>query len=1160
VQEILAAAQWDALAAEIHSQTKALLRVRLVDRDAAADRNVTVGLSSSTERNAATASGDADTARQAVDSFYELLGMHGPLAALAGPLALLAALVDYDEFELVQRWIQREWLADLEPHTAPWRGRCELIYAAAPLRYALFAYVLRHLKDANRDEYMAGVTARSDAPRTDQGERTAPGSSSSSLRALVQACRYLGGHMAQRPEQLRILCSVTASADNLSSIGQDMDEDAGIRCSGLVTDSLFPAVLFSQGSMAISPWILQHPDSPLHGCTYAQRYALYLHRSTQGSQSIREPRDSVLIPFWHALYRSIGKRLLRRLAGDTVAMIAKSMEPVFCSDPWSVFRIIMEQIQSYDNLVIPVVDMLVWPLVALEQDSGEHAAPLRAAMAFSFDVFFALAMEELAGPQAKRRPHLRRDGSGVAAWFLNTIEVIVQLSVRLAQQHAVSRASDSRPTKHPEQDKSYDALQRVLQDAWSALLLLACEQIIQGDHAFYALIQRALECMAGLAPWDDEMLSEAQLEALAKDPSALSGSLVQSDAWTLWARAACGEQGPGPAWLLLIAIDHSRQQLVAGVGQSDASLKALTTLLDALQATFLQLACFLGIEWGKRRQVTEGCSEPSVTPRTIDDELGELLSPDGFFHLYRIRNSLRTSMAANEVSETGLLDRRIHQILADAEASRAARLNKAAVDSFSELVSIEWLRLFWGNDQLPERAAPDWFGPRSAPQPNSDEQDERVQLVAEFLLERCFLPRIVSSPVAYCCVRSWIILLMQEPDIAPFNLLLLLTILFKTVFLLLQGMTRLECIRLARFVREMLRMTDRWRRQGPESWERQRRSNTAFHGRGGTPCHWSQFVLWHELMREKMLNVACDALETLPKSLAVRSVISNDTLAHSVEPTTPGATTDGLAASSPQSLSDASESTPQRLGNILRALNLMVEEFPSRTNVACERIEKALSGIIEREQHAEDDEQHTSILTLATSYLGRLRARRQRFESRRATLPTSSHPRPEPSPISSRLTGRMTSKPERQRGANTSPETAASSAEQRERRTFGRVAHSSTKPRHRDVQYRPDDRRASARERQQLPPSVAARSFSAGVHKAPGAFKAKELAKQQPPDSDRPRSAGFHVQRRGSGAPSIHGPEHESEQQRRVHPEPRYAVPAANAPATNQMNREHTAG
>ncbi|KAF6000917.1 THO complex subunit 2 [Cyanidiococcus yangmingshanensis] len=897
-----------------------------------------------------------------------------------------------------------------------------------------------------------------------------------STSALLQACRYLGGHMAQRPELLVAIWSIV----NKSTIRSKGDQETsllagdqhGTDCTWLVTESLVPAVLCSQGSVGVSRWIFEHPDSPLRHLAYSQRYALYLHPHCHGQRSLTtdDTTDSVLIPFWQALYRSMGKRLLRRLAGDTVGMIAKSLEPVLNSGPWSVSRIIMEQIQSYDNLVVPVADMLVWPLRAAEQTTRAYPSEMIYATAFSLDVFFAVTLDELAGPQTNSRPRLRRDGTGIAPWFLNTIELVVQLSVRLAQRLATYRLAASSIDTSRTDSAPWDALCRVLDDWWRALLHLAYERMIQGDYAFYALVQRALECMGGIQPWDDEMMSDAQLESLAKDqPQLANDRSSKSGSWNLLERASGSDPGRHDnlkVWSLLVAIDNAKQRLVAEPHHADLSLKALAALVDALHATFLQLARFLGIAWMLREASETGAGESWVST-TAAEEMSESLSTAGYLYLFRIRNRTEPSPSHRHALGPDSLKRSISALFIAEDSRRAARLSKAGVSTLSELVSADWLYLFWSTDQPPDRASLQWFGPSTRHQVNADEQDERVQLVAEFLLERCFLPRVLAAPAEYRCVVAWMLLLAREPNIAPFNLLLLLTILFKTAFLLLQGMTRLECIRMARFVREMLRLVDRWRRQGPDSWERQRLSSAAFQGRGGAPCQWSQFVLWYELMREKMLNVACDALEMLPRPLTEQRTLSSGTASHQV---TPDMDSEPGHERNPERVS--CESAHLSLGNILRALNIMVEEFPSRSHTAGERIEKALSSIIEREQNvSDDDEQHTDILTLATSYLGRLRARRLGLEARRAPQRTSGGPRPEARAFSSRAMGSSSTSAHHPRAnTDTSPERPDTRIGARRSSVPARPPNVSSNPRRSDERPGREDPSLSHRERPHRPP------------------------------------------------------------------------------------------
>jgi len=1024
---------WDELGAFITAQTKALARVRLVERDCSREQ------ASASERgsqaSAATASRETDNATKAVDAVYDALSMRGILAPIAGELALLAALIDYDELHLVETWIQRVWLADLTENATLWHCRRELVYAAAPLRYALFAYIMRHISQVTGNGSRVVMATGADAAAAEPSDENNHANDTRAL--LLRVWRLLGGHLVQRPELFKATWSIVSSTRAVKRADPAVDAheaqvDSTVSAfwagDGILPCSPLLAVLFSQGSAAVPGWLFGDANAALSSLPYAYRYALYLNACATCVRlsSSAEPRASVLIPFWHALYRSMSRRLLRRLAGDTIGYIAKSLEPMLYSEPWAVARIILDQVQSYDNLVEPVVEMLMWLLRARTDLSSASDGERVHALAFALDVFFALFVEELAGSaqNGTQRPRIRSQESGgsLASWFLNTIELVVQLSRRMVEHLAALLPSNENEIHGDESVDPAFTLQQVLQDCWRALLQLAERRIIRGDYAFYALIQRALECMGGIQPWDDEMLNNSGLESLARPAIEQP---TNAETWRFLQTVFEPEtaDASSPTLALLVALDAAKHELLQELAAGKWPLRTATVLLDALHATFLQLASFGERQRAASTTVTQLSSTESASTCSAErsssapslglEKIGDSLCMESFLCLCRMWGYSRPSAPLAETSRVDVLERRLGVMIAEADTHHQDRLRKAGVASFAELVSLEWLHAFWRNEQPPDGPKSCALGTRPFDDiVNADNDPEqrnmRIQIVAEFLLERCFLPWVLMKPAAYNSAIAWIELLAQDPNPTPFNVLLLLTLLFKTAFLQIVGMTRLECIRLARFVRQALRLTDRWLRYGPDAWQRYRCSRVTFQGRGGTPCQWAQYVLWHGIMREKMLNTVCEALEKLPESL-VHDPSMQDANAGSPLLSTTTASAPG-PEDAPSRTDSLEEHRHMTLGNMLRALNVMVEEFPSRNQTASERMEKALTKLIEHEQNATEDQQHTDILTLATSYLGHLRSRQRCAAARqRATAP--------PAASSVPATSRMGSKERATNGA-----------------------------------------------------------------------------------------------------------------------------------------------
>ena len=102
------------------------------------------------------------------------------------------------------------------------------------------------------------------------------------------------------------------------------------------------------------------------------------------------------LPITKALTADATKRMLRRLSKDNTKQYGRHLGKISHSNPGTVFNTILSQVQGYDNMIVPIVDML------------RYASPM------SYDVLSYVMLAQLATPSKDR---LKQDGLNVSLWM-----------------------------------------------------------------------------------------------------------------------------------------------------------------------------------------------------------------------------------------------------------------------------------------------------------------------------------------------------------------------------------------------------------------------------------------------------------------------------------------------------------------------------------------------------------------------------------------------------------------------------------------------------------------------------------------------------------------------------------------------------------------------
>lgn len=99
------------------------------------------------------------------------------------------------------------------------------------------------------------------------------------------------------------------------------------------------------------------------------------------------------------------KNVLRRLSTDNVKKLGKTLAKIAHTNPAIIFAIVLNQVQSYDNLIVPVVEAA------------------RYLCEFGYDVMTFSLLDALSSGKAKTK----EDGTSTAMWLQGTLSAFAGL-------------------------------------------------------------------------------------------------------------------------------------------------------------------------------------------------------------------------------------------------------------------------------------------------------------------------------------------------------------------------------------------------------------------------------------------------------------------------------------------------------------------------------------------------------------------------------------------------------------------------------------------------------------------------------------------------------------------------------------------------------------
>lgn len=353
----------------------------------------------------------------------------------------------------------------------------------------------------------------------------------STCAELIPQLALLGVHIHKDVRFFQRVCRLVVS--NFS------DE----RWHSVLRAQLLPAVSLTSANAAVlhDMWLI------LKQLPYTARFALY---GEWEHRAYTRPE----LRFRRAETEREARGILRRVSTDNLRASGRSLAKAAHANPTVFFRVVLNQVQSYDNLIEPVVDSAKY-LTALEHD-----------------VFTFCLLEALSNPDKERT---KSDGTNASLW----LKSLASFAGALYKKYP---AMDCMP---------------VLQYLVNRLRASTLEDLV--------VLSELVLKLAGIEPLSE--LSDAQIAALsgglllrteasmplvaASSPTGvlLARSAFKKGAQRLWSTL----HSSGLALPLLILLAQQRQACVFGAPDEEAHIKALGSTFDTCAHILFQYLEFL---------------------------------------------------------------------------------------------------------------------------------------------------------------------------------------------------------------------------------------------------------------------------------------------------------------------------------------------------------------------------------------------------------------------------------------------------------------------------------------------------------------------------------------------------------------------------------------
>lgn len=290
---------------------------------------------------------------------------------------------------------------------------------------------------------------------------------------------------------------------------------------GIVRMHLIPALAISDPNPSTTHELWEI----LRNFPYTARFAMYGEWKDRSYKRLPELRVKRVETEREA------KSMLKRLSADNVKQFGRSLAKIAHTNPCPLFEIALNQVQSYDNLIAPVVD------------SFRYLTP------FGYDVLAYSLLDALSNPEKERT---KSDGTNISLWLQSLAIFAGTLCKRWNMEVAY-------------------VLQYIL------------NQLREGNSKDLVVLRELISKMAGIEPVSD--LSDSQVVALGGGPTlqaeALHPTIIeerrnQTKRSTLRLETSLLDARlVGP---LLVAVAKARQECILGL--DDSPLKYLANLFD----------------------------------------------------------------------------------------------------------------------------------------------------------------------------------------------------------------------------------------------------------------------------------------------------------------------------------------------------------------------------------------------------------------------------------------------------------------------------------------------------------------------------------------------------------------------------------------------------
>lgn len=407
------------------------------------------------------------------------------------------------------------------------------------------------------------------------------------VKSMIPLLRILGPYGYRNPTLFQRMCRIVKQGIQ----GSSHDEFSHAAWIEVVRNLLLPSLTMTSGNSGLvsEVWMI------LRQLTYNERYSIYgewkytLYRRPELRARQAETEKEA-------------KGILKRISSDNLKLSGRTLAKSSHTNPTIFFTVALNQIQSYSNLIAPIVE------------SAKYLTH------FEYDVFGFNLIDALSNPEKERT---KSDGTSVSMWL-----------------QSLAAFTGTLYKRYPLMD-------------CSPILQYIANQLKENNSKDLIIIRELILKMAGIEPLAN--LSDTQVAALTGgrllrmeamiSANASVGSSTRNQLRKSGARLLHALMDSRMAIPLLILIAQQRQACIHLVDASEAHLKYLGNLFDTCQEVLFQYVEFLHNE-------LEPQAYSDLMPTLKDLCTRFELEPAIAFHIVRPRLKLMlTTLAAKENEE-----------------------------------------------------------------------------------------------------------------------------------------------------------------------------------------------------------------------------------------------------------------------------------------------------------------------------------------------------------------------------------------------------------------------------------------------------------------------------------------------------------------------------